>query len=512
MTSEFSNVVARGTHQNIVEKAASWLTLRFDGNGLQPGQISVADHEMLVHLLPGNVAITLKPEVSTTRLKGSAPRGEVLGSAQQARDKIAAASVAFLKSQAVMNDLQEAINRDAGDGWGMPEKKITLPQTAKDFCVIEICVKCNGSGGIACDDCHMHGHVACPLCFGSGMHAGPDGREAACARCRGHRQVPCARCGGNGRVPCLDCDASGHWTDIFRMVCVADLLFTFERKDIPPEVLEIVDHFGARELALEEHAEISRMPFEIDGPLLRVPLAADLPIAEADFVIAGKKHRAVVVGQHGHIVQMDPVMDPYVKPGINALLRLSKGPMATGALMETACKYRMVRETLAAAAAKSRKMAYAQIFKEYDPLISEKYAKAAVRCAAEAIVTLGAKPRALGLALGTGAAGLLSAGYFFGGLRPRLALMGKAGEHMQAPDIAVWLLGYGLGVLIIMAVVGHALKKALPPGVIPKEKKLLPPGNHAWYALGATLVVWLVLATAAKAEWLLPLLAKFGRH
>ncbi|HYD19475.1 MAG TPA: hypothetical protein VEF76_13450 [Patescibacteria group bacterium] len=526
-------------HFQISQKAADTLGRLVDGNGLKAEQVRLARHETLVHQLPGAVIIELVPDFVKGQRKGKVPHGQVMGS--EAAVKAAAIGLATesVSDKNVQIELMQLLDKDPARGWGMKPFKHPLKVTRKEFSVVEECLKCSGraeyictgcsgTGGVGCTTCGTTGLSQCPACFGSGaVQSGDGGRMGCqrcnasgriiCAACNGAKTVRCAACRGLTKIPCTECDRSGYWTQTFEMTFHAEARFNLDRQQIPRDVQEIVDRLGVRELATEEHAEIFRLAQNPEQKLLVIPFIAFLPIANVDFSIEGKQYPSGVAGLTGLIMGIDPLLDPIIKPGINALFKLSKGPLATEALIDQACKYRVLRQILSGLSHHSKRQVYQSVMKNYPLIISDRFAKASIKYADIALLALSKGPRMKGLVIGSVAAAAIYAGYFLtpaaGFIASKMIALGHA-KQVIAADAAVWLLGFIAAWLTVKYMAAGAMQRLLPGEVVDKSDKGLPAaGTQGWQALGITLLAWAACACFAlsKPVWVLALLKLVGK-
>jgi hypothetical protein len=192
-------------------------------------------------------------------------------------------------------------------------------------------------------------------------------------------------------------------------------------------------------------------------------------------------------------------------------MKLSKGPMARQDLIDTACKYKLIRQTLALLARSSKKNVYQRLCKAYPLILSTKYAGATVKYAASAMTTLSARPRYQGLAAGTAQATLLSALYYMTPLRTIL-LAQLTSQYIFTVDIAIWLAGWGIAVYAIRLITAAALKKLLPKTVEMGKNGLPSAGMQGLGALLTTGLVWFAIAARAaeKPEWATSILKLIG--
>jgi hypothetical protein len=524
-------------HFQISQKAAENLGRLVDGNGLKAEQVRLAKHETLVHQLPGQINIKIKPEIAETVMKGNMSRGKSCGGREGAKLEADAQASRLALDPNIHREMMQFIDKDAGQGFGIDLFKLPLAAAAEDYsastqcgkCAGNMfigCVRCNMSGSVTCSGCSGQGAQTCRACFGSGQYTQGSGNRVPCSQCNasgriictqcsGQREMRCSYCQGAGRIGCAECDQTGWWTYVYSVTYTAEGLFALDRQQIPQDVMEVIDHIGVRKLATDKYIEVFRLNLQPKLNEIGVPMVAFLPIARAEFTVEGKAYPATVAGLIGRILVIDHLIDHAVKPGINALFKLSKGPMATEALVDQACKYRLIRQALTGVSYQSKKQVYQQIVKQYPVGLSDKYAKAAVKYAGVAVLALSQGPRKKGLLIGSGAAAVLAAAYFMAGIRPPiLAALTQSGhaKHMLGVDIAVWLVGYAAAVLTIKLMAASALRKILPDNVSTAKGGLPSAGNEGLLALATSFAVWVACAFAApvKPEWVMAILKAAG--
>jgi len=368
--------------------------------------------------------------------------------------------------------------------------------------------------------CQGYGTYQCPTCFGTGRVHDANNNYVGCGRCQhtgrlpcphcnGTKHVVCGLCHGQGRTPCTECSNTGYSTDVFQVDYKAHFQFDIDWKEVPREVQDIMHKLGVRELATENHAEVIWTPMQVRAYDILIPGAAFLPIAKAEYSVEGKIYPALVTGLQGRVMEIEPVLDEFVKPGISALMKLSKGPLARQALIDTACKYKLIRQVLAYTAKRySKKAAYNYLMKNYNKLLSEKYAKATVTYAHKALEEISVGPRNKGLAAGAVIAGGLAAGYYMTTARYACQIFMSNKDLLQfvpGVDALDWLLGWGLTVYMIKIMAAAAFKKVLPDTVVDVKKAGLPAaGRQGLIAIPLTLVIYLAVAFLApnKPEWI----------
>ncbi len=518
-------------HFFICEKAATWLAAAADGNGLKADQVRLARHDTGVYQLPGFLNVRLKPVVKEGEVRGQMPQGEVAGSKQDVYQRIEGVAADFIKSPDVQAEVQKAVEDLPGHGWAMTHKSIPLSVTKKTYSHVDKCIKCNGLAQIDCPTCHTQGLVSCTACYGQGTEScrgcAGSGRgqnnapctqcqgrgQTTCNTCRGQRTVACRQCNQQGRVACTECNQSGYWTHVYAVQFSAEIDFTFDRQHVSVEMQEVVDKLGANTLAAARHAEIFKTPAEPHPKELLIPLFAFFPVGKAIFSVEGKEMPAVVAGLNGRVVEMEPFLDATIKPGIVSLSKITKGPLAVQALLTNATKYKILRFVLSSLVQDTKKIAYQGLVRDYPVILSDKYARATIKYAEAALLTLSRTPRHVGLAIGCGFSALLSAGYYLGGLRTLAAQTLQANnlaQHQVGVDVLVWVIGYVVTFFAIRLMAANALRKVVQTDAEGKHHGLPSAGNHGLIALGVTFVIWLALAFLApeKADWVANILAK----
>ncbi|MDE2336577.1 MAG: hypothetical protein KGL10_04640 [Alphaproteobacteria bacterium] len=528
-------------YREIPQKALTVLAALADGNGLRADQVRLLKGETDIHLIPAAITITLAPEIAKSQINGQNPRGEVLSSEAEVLAAAAALMPVFLQGETTRQEIFEPVRRGAGEGFGMAETTLAVKSAAKTFSVISSCPQCGGEGSVSCAPCRGTGRVPCQNCRGQGFTACfacrgagmvPDGAggstpcqtcqrsgKTVCPACNGGRESACQACSGQGRTACAACGQSGAQTVVYGISVKALCRFEIDWRKVPAEVKALAEKLGgekAAKLVARKHAEVYWQVPELREKDLVVDGVACFPVAAVDFSVAGKAVPATVAGLQGRICEMEPVLDPFVKPGIAALTKLSKGPLAAAALVATACKYKLARRALAEVAARPKKAVYQALARDYAPALSDKYARAAVGAAARALSALGNGPRTQGLCLGAVLAVALAAGYYMTPLRLRLftALAEKGMErYITLVDAGEGLLGVFAALFLIRLMAGTALRKMLPPSVLAEATGGLDTfrpgvGKQGLLVLPAVAAVTVAVAALAahKPEWVLFLL------
>jgi hypothetical protein len=503
-------------HFEIAKKAAARLGAMAEGNGLTANQVRIAKEDAHVHRLPAEFSVIIKPDISHRIMQGKVSVGQVLGSKKDVHAQAEKTAQEFLSVETVQKEILAEVEKKPGRGFGAEPFNFKINQSKKEYSVVDKCLTCQGSMFSPCLPCQGTGMLNCNTCLGTGQQRNSDGSLSQCMSCGGRRQSQCLTCHGQGKIGCGECAQSGFTTHIYTAEWHAETTFTLDRKLIPEEILKIVDHFGVKQLSIGEHAEISLQQPALRDHHLIITCYAMLPVTAAEFSVVGRNCPALIAGLHGTVLEVEPFLDGYIKPGINALLKLSKGPMAVDALVQTACKYKVIRETLSGLSHHKKAFVYQKIISSYPKIISDKYAKGLVKYADIALLALSEKPRTKGLVTGTLLAAALSALYFMTPLHVQVTAFFEQkglGARAFAADIVVYILGCIIAIYTIRIMAAGALRKILPSSVTTAKDSGLPsPGGQGALAVLTTLAAFLVPAFMAvqKPAWVLLVLARIG--
>jgi len=515
----------------IVQRALEFLNHIVDGNGLKAGQISVKKQDTKVHRIEGGVVVEVTLKVAQGKRKGNEPYGQVLGSKNEIITLAEGLQLEFLKSKPLHRQILDHLKQLPGQGWGIKPIRMPVPESKKEFSVVEKCLKCegqmriscvacNGAGVIPCKTCYAKGMIPCQLCRSTGYVQQDDGSQVACLKCKGLgrvvcpacrniRNLPCTTCGGKGSIGCTECGQSGYSTQMFTITYEADIRFDLFEEKHPSFVLEAVDKFGNDTLGVDGHAEIFHHPAVFENKRTIFPLTALLPVATAEFSIGGKICPAVIAGLNACVVKIEPFMDALIKPGINALLALTKNPKDPKKLVDAVCKYNILRQTLSALTNQSKRKVIQKIVIEYPEVLSEKYINASVKYADKTLLTLGKSMRIKGLVIGTVLSYGLSLLYYGSPVKAKVMqifIQKNLAQFGVFVDVFVWILGYIVTIYMIKIMAAHTLRKFLPDMSKKRSAKLPAAGIEGIYAIATTLLVLF----AANMEFMTALFKKFG--
>lgn len=370
---------------NVGKNARSALATVADGNGLSAAQIRIAREDNTTARLQAEISVTFSNRLQLDQKSGRHAIGTACDSEDVARAQAAERAAALAHNAQLREMVEQEIHRLPAQGWGCDTVRFNLGAGADDvFSVIT-----------ACSNCAQSPQPNCTICAGSGAS-----------------------------------------TKILTTRYSAEISFTLWRQGADVAALEAIEKLGIKTVGTDDLGDVFIMPLVADGTRLRAPCVVFIPLAKIEFSLEGRFVTAIVAGKQGKIVTLDPILDKFIKPGVAALLKLSRGPLAVDSLVSMAMKYRLVRQTLQALLVYPRKSVYLQLKRDYPIGVSDKYLRAAVKYAAAAQDALMVEPRRQGLRIGVLLSLLLSLIYLYT-LRP---MIGDATLALAADVVCVALL------------------------------------------------------------------------
>ncbi len=536
---------------DLAETAAKHITDWVTGNGLSGTDVRVAKKKQDVFAFDIPITLQLTPTIIESRTAGQDKTGTFCNSKLEMQEKIAALKTQNLSNPKTVILAGEYLKKAPLLGWGS-QQKFALKELNADYTCHEKCPKCkgkkqdkcgycHGKGQTPCIECKGFGKTDCLRCLGLGELPGAGGtkikcpecfgkKDAICRECRGLKYIQCPKCRGTKYVGCTECNKTGYVSLHNSVAFEAFTNMSISTANMPAEIRDLLEATGGEtKLATEQHAAISMVmpdPESLDAltaaaaaaatPATTSPQTAgqpgtqaaahtppqaelhyhvEIPYGTAEFSIGGKRYDAQLAGYQSCILHIDDFLDPQVKSGIAALQKIVKGPMATEALMKTAMKLRLVKDVFSHTGSMTKKKMLQHVKTLYPRGLSDKYAKACVVFADQAIKSLTDKPRKVGAAVGTTIAAALAGAWFFAGLRG-MALTPETPANEQM--IYDFTLAGGLAVMAYFTVRffgAGALKKVMSFQSADAGKQALPPGGMSgMLAAIMTLVIFFALA------------------
>ena len=518
--------------QVLCEVARMKMARLMEGNVARGAEIRLQEADGGLYHFQAEVDATMKARVSESRIEGRIVKGREVSTRADASRTIVLLEKSLAGDANVHKSLLDLLRREELDGFGLGKDKLfTLPETKTEFSMTEKCPECTGSGQRACVHCLGHGTIACSSCQGQGRQTCPacrggktftasDGATISCqtchahgfllcAECHGHGEMPCPKCAATKMEPCQSCSHTGWHSVIFEVVLEAFLHFTADLKKLPEVVSKAILKMGYPALVLEKEADVVFIGDAEVGKPLRALYDVTLPVVAARYTLSARELQVTMMGKNSRIIECDSFLDPEVKPGISALSKISKGPLALTPLLETACRFRLLREVLADLAHFSRKNTYHRLLKKYPFGLSEKYAKAAVKYGDLALKKLSVKPRIVGAALGAGVAGVFYRLWFDPALYPGLHRLVPlyAGLALDALIVAG---GVYSAFYMVRVMAARFLRRLLPLTAQGRALGLPMAGEWGvWAGFGAFAFLILVLETQRQVPfWYLLLKSK----
>lgn len=503
-----------------------------EGNIVPSAEIRLMEADGVLYHFQAEIDVKMKAKVTESRMEGRIVKGREVSTRSDASKTIVAMEGAQAGDVNIHKTLIALIQKEAHWGFGLGKDKFfVLPETRTEFSMTEKCPECSGAGQRPCVHCLGHGQVACPSCQGQGRQICPQCRGArtftsgdgavspcrqcngqghlVCAMCHGNSSVTCSKCGSTKLEPCTACAHTGWHSVVFEVMMEGYMHFTADLKKLPEAVVKAILKMGYPALVTEKEADVVFVGDAEAGKPLRALYDVTLPVVAARYTLNNKESLVMMMGKNSRVIECEFFLDPGIKPGINALLKISKGPLAAQTLFATACKYRILRETLIDLAHFSRNNTYHRLLKNYPFGISEKYAKAAVKYADLALKKLSVVPRIKGAALGAITAAVFYRLWFDGAIY--VPLHGFIPPYAgYALDGLIVLGGFGAAFYMVKVMAAKALRRILPPQPQNTPRGLPAAGEWGvWASFGAFALLVLVLESLRQVPfWYLLLKSK----
>lgn len=537
MISGKESIPAAGPASSSVSRVTTKIAALVDGNGILAGQVRQVSSDLQDYTLDAELRVTLAPKLSENRQTGKVSFGTVVQDKAAVNSEASSHAKDFLSSETVKADILKHLEKLPVEGWGAEDLKFDLPETKKEYAVQDKCNSCQGAGSGQCPTCNGQGKMTCNFCKGYGKTecrtcAGlkriknAAGQDESCPECSGKGMIPChvcnekkytpcPTCNGQKKIACPDCGQSGWTTYCYTVVQQAKVQFVPQLETLPEEVQQAVTKVGIKNLGTDHHADIARDEGQMRETAIVFPFQASFSYGTVAVSLAGQSVTVTTIGQQGYVVESEPFLDKLVKPGIAALYRLTKGQMAAQSLLATACRYRLLRGVLSGLSTKPKRDVLQQLVRDYPVGLSDKYARATVSYADNALKGLSRKPRQHGLITGLLIGIALYAGWF---LSPARTFIGthivqmNLGAALPVVDFAVFLIGWLVAVYCVKSFAAKGYEKLLPASLKAVREKGLPPaGEHLFYALPVLLVAYVLLIEqmAAKPGWYQSIMASF---
>ncbi len=521
---------------DIAEVACKHISKLVTGNGVLTTDVKVINKEQDMFALDVNLITNLRDVVSEKKIVGNKGAGEECSSKEDMQQKVMAVKAECIESHETLLLLEKTLKEMPFSGWGK-KQKIVLKELSKDYIYTEQCQQCKGSKKSQCSKCHGKGNIACFNCKGfglmeclycNGMGQLPDGkggqkechkcygkRKAKCTECQGKKYMICDLCRGSKYIPCKNCAQTGYLSVQTHVEFSALTEILIDESSLPTPVLKLYEAVSAENLAKDQHAKVTLMRpanqeeaenkennEQVERKNLYYKL--EMPIAKAEFSIGEKRYQSDIVGYQSYLSGIDDFLDPLVKPGIKALQKMSQGPMAQKALIDTALRYRLIKQVFS----RIGKMTNGRIFKfiksEYPNGLSDKYAKAVIQYSNKAISKITEKPRMIAMGIGITMALAVFGAWFFVPLRKVISSMQEQ-QQMLADFSLMAVISY-VAYYIIRLFAGKALEQfMMEQKQNTKNKQALPPaGNEGIYTVFASIVIFIALAYFAplSPSWL----------
>lgn len=503
--------------QNTLGAAQDRLGQMIDGNGMHKSGARISEKHLRLDPMTLTAKISIGFDASEERTSGQNPKGITV----QGSDDIATTRDQHITNlcqdpafQTHLYQILKSQNYALDTVQTIPLKDQSLSVSYFGTCHTcrgertSTCQACTGQGMQPCQACQGQGRLMCDVCRGTRQIPQQGGTFTSCHECQGFgsrpchncnelKTVSCGQCNGQGKTGCQDCHETGEQTHI--------TTFTFKTEmhsQITAEDTDLQSHYqNARQLCDDEtllkdgHIQFDEknISTDIENNILHWTMHSPTPHGTIDFSLNGKRLSTTVFGQKGLIYTETPFLDHLIKPGISALHKIVKGPMATTALFEQAVQFRLIKTVINRITHQPKKKIFKHIQNTYPIGLSDKYCKALITFADKSLKKVMVKPRWIGSLTGAALGAFLIFSWFHLGIRPE-ALQDKPINTQIFADAALGAICCVFISILIKIMTQNALKNTL--GNTPK--KLPAVGDQALAGFG--IIILALLASAATSS------------
>ena len=514
----------------LIEKAVDLVRRAVRGNGVHSKDVKFDSFEGEILHFETRERFVIEPKTAEKLLHGK-ENGEVVGSQQEARQRVQATINKAVRNPDVRKYTVDILNKRPDLGFGLDDFFVLLDRLRRIFVVHEVCTVCSGNMTILCQVCHGNGKVSCsrcntsremvcPHCSGRQFENTPQGRQP-CVTCKGHGRMPCDMCRGvgtlqchscdkGGKVSCKNCTGTGWHSHMTYLEMRARSLFTYEREALPPEVPPLLDTLRG-EMVTEKHAEIhindsKERADELDlaskPDEFFVPYNVRLPWGDLKLLLKDVPLEAKLFGFQPSLVHTPPFLEVTTSAGRAALAAAASGTGNVTVKIAQAARMRAVAQSILAAAQMSPRRGLDYMHKKYPFGFRAEVLQQMLKQSDAALKHVTKKPRLVGLGIGLLISTCLYGVYYLGPLRAIVGTIAQDETMKTAADLLLVILGGAITIFSIQRAAADALRKAIGKMLPPeKRKKLVPKAglSAVWGGLGV-LGVYLATVTLAAAQ------------
>lgn len=455
------------------------------GNGLKPDDVKITKFEGETLEFLAITELKLDSKISIKRQAGKQKASKQLPSANGFQEEVNREIAKIRRSPDVIDRMQDAILQRPDKGLCLENVKIKLPFLHRDYVAHEPCnacgakgkiqcTRCQGKGREQCPQCHGRGTDTCPTCGGRQYIQGPNNQNQQCQRCNGSGRIGCTRCHetrmiqcsickGVGKTQCKQCN--GHaWNSA---ICLAEIdpiaHYGFDRENMPPKPLEIIDELGS-DIQHHTNIEVIRRHAEMERERddIMIPYHIKAPMAEVEVTLKEKLPvPAFMFGIQARLYYMPPFLEKIMGPGIKALKQAAHGQGDVAALLQKAGRYKTLRHLILATSKTKPKKALDLVMQANPIGLSGDNTKKMVLMAAQALSLMSKRPRRIGIALGILLAAALGGAYYAAGRAQLAPMLPAIPNAALIADALAGLVCIGIAAFAAKAYTDSSVKKAL---------------------------------------------------
>ncbi len=413
---------------DIVEIARKDIAHLIEGNSNADIGIITAASNKKIFEFTNKMEVEFISEEKFSVISGKVAAATYFDNVEEVNEAIAKDLIEISDNKEIFEAALKLITDEEVLGFGIDGKTYLLNLPKKIFAFDEECAGCRGSGDthcstcsgrgtVNCNKCHGQGHMMCQVCRGQRFTIDQaSGQRIPCSPCRGFGQEPCMACGtkkqiscnmckGLKKSKCRECDGASIKTKVTEVTYFIKTKFTSDLQNIPEQLEEALNQIGMRDLALNGHAQVGIIDAVTNSntennaentesnSIKEIGYLCRIPMAKAEFRIDSKKYVAEIAGYRGYISKIDNFIDDLIKSGIEGLSKITKGSGDISNLIDKSAKFRIIRDVFTSLGQVPKKLMLRDLMLEYRIGLSEKYAKACIKYADQALKVITKKPR-----------------------------------------------------------------------------------------------------------------------
>lgn len=394
---ESSPLPTMGTDTNLhvdpklLTKALKKMQGLVNGNGLSPEKVvlCVAPEDTAIKMFRFKARTNLKlvPQYGIKIEAGRNTLAELIPNETEFKNALSQIAIDARTDPLKRQQIIDVMFSRSDKGFGIKEQRIKIQSLNRDFVQHEKCAPCSNTGRKQCSRCHGKTTNLCPRCQGRKFMKCPkcrgtskiqtgkgllpcqfcrgDGR-VSCTICAARGQIKCQICAATGSVACKPCAATGWLSHLAHIEVHAQILFTFDKENIPSLLASSIQKNPSRcvekheiEVAIKKPRPSAQILFDKYGQPINLSSAdtepddtiwidyeAICPFGPISFNLDSNKISGHLFGFQAKLLEFPNFMDDLTRAGQEFLIKSSKSTRNRQKYLEQAAKYRFIKDVM----------------------------------------------------------------------------------------------------------------------------------------------------------------------